>query len=111
MASLRKLDVLDLHSNAIQAMEGLESLQELRVLNLAGNRIRYVAYRAVYVIDRVFVGKRGMMLPCSRGRYYGEIKQIICGGMGFSSFFVFFLFYARTHFLRSRWIWRFFFSF
>lgn len=37
---LRKLDVLDLHSNAIQHMEGLSSLQDLRVLNLAGNCLR-----------------------------------------------------------------------
>lgn len=38
---LRKLDVLDLHSNVIQEMEGLGSLQDLRVLNLAGNCLRY----------------------------------------------------------------------
>lgn len=42
LGSLRKLDVLDLHSNSIQGMEGLASLQDLRVLNLAGNQIRYV---------------------------------------------------------------------
>lgn len=42
LGRLRKLDVLDLHSNAIQDMEGLDSLQDLRVLNLAGNCLRYV---------------------------------------------------------------------
>jgi len=44
LGSLRKLDVLDLHSNSIQGMEGLDSLQDLRVLNLAGNHIRYHYY-------------------------------------------------------------------
>ena len=34
---LKKLDVLDLHSNGISSVQGLESLTELRVLNLAGN--------------------------------------------------------------------------
>ena len=34
---LKKLDVLDLHSNKISEIQGLESLTELRVLNLAGN--------------------------------------------------------------------------
>ena len=34
---LKKLDVLDLHSNEITEIQGLESLTELRVLNLAGN--------------------------------------------------------------------------
>ena len=33
----KKLDVLDLHSNEITEIQGLESLTELRVLNLAGN--------------------------------------------------------------------------
>lgn len=40
LETLWKLDVLDLHSNIIRDMEGLDSLQELRVLNLAGNRVR-----------------------------------------------------------------------
>jgi leucine-rich repeat-containing protein 49 len=34
---LVKLDVLDLHSNKIARIEGLENLRELRVLNLANN--------------------------------------------------------------------------
>lgn len=41
LESLRKLDVLDLHSNTIREIGGLATLQHLRVLNLAGNRIRY----------------------------------------------------------------------
>jgi Leucine-rich repeat (LRR) protein len=34
--------VLDLHSNEITAIQGLDGLQDLRVLNLAGNCIRTV---------------------------------------------------------------------
>jgi Leucine-rich repeat (LRR) protein len=37
LTSLRKLDVLDLHSNDIKVTDGLEGLNDLRVLNLAGN--------------------------------------------------------------------------
>eukprot|EP00644_Phytophthora_capsici_P005855 jgi/Phyca11/525196/estExt2_fgenesh1_pm.C_PHYCAscaffold_20150 len=39
---LTKLDVLDLHSNAIEQMENLNELKELRVLNLGGNMISTV---------------------------------------------------------------------
>lgn len=38
LTQLRKLDVLDLHSNEIMEIKGLESQTELRVLNLAGNK-------------------------------------------------------------------------
>lgn len=37
LSTLRKLDVLDLHSNEIRQIEGLETLTDLRVLNLAGS--------------------------------------------------------------------------
>ena len=37
LGQLRKLDVLDLHSNEIKVIEGLENLADLRVLNLAGD--------------------------------------------------------------------------
>lgn len=36
LTQLRKLDVLDLHSNEIKVIEGLDNLADLRVLNLAG---------------------------------------------------------------------------
>lgn len=36
LGHLKKLDVLDLHSNGITEIKGLESQTELRVLNLAG---------------------------------------------------------------------------
>ena len=36
LSTLRKLDVLDLHSNEITVIEGLDTLSDLRVLNLAG---------------------------------------------------------------------------
>ncbi len=49
LGSLRKLDVLDLHSNSIQGMEGLDSLQDLRVLNLAGNHIRLYIFHGTNV--------------------------------------------------------------
>ncbi|OWZ08480.1 Outer Dynein Arm Light Chain 1 [Phytophthora megakarya] len=39
---LKKLDVLDLHSNEIEQMENLNELKELRVLNLGGNMISTV---------------------------------------------------------------------
>ena len=47
LESLRKLDVLDLHSNDIRDMEGFDALQELRVLNLAGNKLRFDLLLAV----------------------------------------------------------------
>eukprot|EP01034_Spumella_vulgaris_P025829 gene25829-32325_t len=40
LTALRKLDVLDLHSNEIRAIEGLEGLSDLRVLNLAELNLR-----------------------------------------------------------------------
>ena len=42
LTQLRKLDVLDLHSNAITKIDGLNGLSDLRVLNLAGNKIEMV---------------------------------------------------------------------
>ncbi|EEY65583.1 Outer Dynein Arm Light Chain 1 [Phytophthora infestans T30-4] len=39
---LKKLDVLDLHSNEIEQMQNLNELKELRVLNLGGNMISAV---------------------------------------------------------------------
>lgn len=39
LTQLKKLDVLDLHSNCISEITGLHTLTELRVLNLAGNKI------------------------------------------------------------------------
>lgn len=51
--SLRKLDVLDLHSNAIRSMDGLDNLQHLRVLNIAGNHLRYMISRRLSVALRV----------------------------------------------------------
>ncbi|CAB1097233.1 unnamed protein product [Ectocarpus sp. CCAP 1310/34] len=48
LCSLRKLDVLDLHSNSIQTMGGLDGLQDLRVLNLAGNEIKSFLPRSVW---------------------------------------------------------------
>ena len=39
LGHLKKLDVLDLHSNGITEIQGLENLGELRVLNLAGKSI------------------------------------------------------------------------
>ena len=36
LSIMKKLDVLDLHSNEISEIQGLDSLRELRVLNLAG---------------------------------------------------------------------------
>ncbi len=40
LESLVRLDVLDLHSNLISAIEGLSTLTSLRVLNVAGTRTR-----------------------------------------------------------------------
>ena len=37
--SLENLDVLDLHDNKITVMEGLSNLSKLRVLNLSDNAI------------------------------------------------------------------------
>ena len=42
LTQLRKLDVLDLHSNEITEIKGLESQTELRVLNLAGNKYQII---------------------------------------------------------------------
>ena len=41
LTQLRKLDVLDLHSNEIKVIEGLDNLADLRVLNLAGTYVLY----------------------------------------------------------------------
>jgi hypothetical protein len=40
LEALKKLDVLDLHSNELERMENLNELTELRVLNLGSNRIK-----------------------------------------------------------------------
>lgn len=39
---LSRLDVVDLHDNLLDSIEGLEHLARLRVLNLAGNRIGHL---------------------------------------------------------------------
>ena len=37
------LEVLDLHSNLMETMDGISTLVSLRVLNLSGNRIRHLS--------------------------------------------------------------------
>ena len=39
LQTLRSLEVLDLHSNLLESLNGLSALTNLRRLNLAGNRI------------------------------------------------------------------------
>lgn len=39
---MTKIEVLDLHGNQLTHINGLNSLSELKVLNLAGNQIRFV---------------------------------------------------------------------
>jgi hypothetical protein len=45
LESLAKLDVLDLHNNAIESVEGLQHVTGLRILNLAGNKIKRCAMK------------------------------------------------------------------
>ena len=37
------LEVLDLHSNLMETMDGISTLVSLRLLNLSGNRIRHLS--------------------------------------------------------------------
>ena len=57
LTQLRKLDVLDLHSNEITEIKGLESQTELRVLNLAGNKHQIIILYASFQVTEELESK------------------------------------------------------